>query len=663
MRLTKLVLEDVGVYGGRHELEFPTSPERPVVLYGGTNGSGKSTLFESIPLCLYGQAGAAGKATKRQYHQKIRRLFHRGRGGSAPSQESAVSLEFEYARGGGVSRYMVVRRWQNDAGRVDESLSLYRHEGGEFARVSAVSDVQVQMMINQMIPPAVADMFFFDGEKIRSIARDGDEHLYIKSSFDGLLGLNVSEQLRDDMDLYMARNGGGEDGSTLAELERLGAEKDSAERKMEEMAQKCAFLEGEISAKNRVLHESEERFFGLGGDRAADRKRLVEEKRRLERRMEELRAQARRLAEGDLPLLLVRGRLDDLKESVLKDRAAMRDNLAREAVESSLRRVAEKFGKRVPEPGAQRELGEIVDAELGSRPEAKRTAFDFSLAEADRLVARIGGVLEADPEGLAAARDEYRRCAKSLEEASARLDAAPQQDEVGRAYSAVKDAAREIGEMEHELHALEILISQEKSRRVLLANRMRACLSAKRSQHRDRLGLDLAPRIRDALEEYSERLRAEKIALLESNIMGGIRRCFHKSRLITRVSVDPRTYRVSLYDGDEQIPREALSSGELQLYVMAMVWGLAKTSGRPLPFIVDTPLARLDVEHRENMIQNFYPEASHQTIMFSTNTEVVDSYYDMIKPYLSRAMIIRHDSGNNRSVVSEGYFGGGARGG
>ena len=273
---------------------------------------------------------------------------------------------------------------------------------------------------------------------------------------------------------------------------------------------------------------------------------------------------------------------------------------------------------------------------------------------------RIGGVLESDMEDLAPARDAYRARAEKLSEVSARLDAAPQQDEAGQAYSAIKDVAREIGEMEQELHTLEILASQEKSRRVLLNGKMRDCLKAKRAQQRDLLGMDLAPRVRDALEEYSDRLRAAKIALLEANIMEGIRRCFHKSRLITGVSVDPQTYRVSLRDGDSAIPREALSSGELQLYVTAIVWGLAKTSGRPLPFVVDTPLARLDVEHRENMIQNFYPEASHQTIMFSTNTEVVDSYYDMIKPHLSKTMLIRYDAGENRSVVSDGYFGGGS---
>ena len=302
-----------------------------------------------------------------------------------------------------------------------------------------------------------------------------------------------------------------------------------------------------------------------------------------------------------------------------------------------------------------------MDAEIRSMPDAKSIAFDFSLAEMDEMVKRIGGVLESDLGGLVPARDECRSHSKKLAEVSARLDSAPQQDEVGQVYSAIKDVAREIGEMEQELHTLDLLISQEKSKRVLLNGRMRACLSAKRSQQRDLLGMDMAPRIRDALEEYSKRLRATKIALLESNIMEGIQRCFHKSRLITRVSVDPQTYRVSLYGGDDPIPREALSNGELQLYVMAMVWGLAKTSGRPLPFIVDTPLARLDVEHRENMIQNFYPEASHQTIIFSTNTEVVDSYYEMIKPYLSQAMLIRYDSDRNRSVVSEGYFGGDTR--
>jgi len=55
MLLTKITLNDYGVYRGRNEFDFRTTQEKPIVLCGGGNGAGKTTLFESIMICLYGK--------------------------------------------------------------------------------------------------------------------------------------------------------------------------------------------------------------------------------------------------------------------------------------------------------------------------------------------------------------------------------------------------------------------------------------------------------------------------------------------------------------------------------------------------------------------------------------------------------------------------------
>ena len=109
-------------------------------------------------------------------------------------------------------------------------------------------------------------------------------------------------------------------------------------------------------------------------------------------------------------------------------------------------------------------------------------------------------------------------------------------------------------------------------------------------------------------------------------------------------------------DDDYELTRDMMSKGELQLYATAIVWGLAKTSGRPLPFIIDTPLARLDVEHRENVIESFYPVASHQVIILSTNSEITKPYYARLEPYVSRSMRVHYDDTKNKVVHMSGYL-------
>ena len=114
---------------------------------------------------------------------------------------------------------------------------------------------------------------------------------------------------------------------------------------------------------------------------------------------------------------------------------------------------------------------------------------------------------------------------------------------------------------------------------------------------------------------------------------------------------------MTLYrDNGDEIIKQQLSKGELQMYATAIIWGLAKTSARSLPFIIDTPLARLDEEHRKNMIKNFYPTAAHQSIIFSTNTEIINSHYYELKPHISKIHLIQYDADQDGSIVNNGYF-------
>ena len=73
MLLTKITLKDYGIYQGKTEFDFTTTPERPIVLIGGTNGSGKTTLFESIMLCLYGISAFDKKMSKNSYDKTSRK--------------------------------------------------------------------------------------------------------------------------------------------------------------------------------------------------------------------------------------------------------------------------------------------------------------------------------------------------------------------------------------------------------------------------------------------------------------------------------------------------------------------------------------------------------------------------------------------------------------
>jgi len=55
--------------------------------------------------------------------------------------------------------------------------------------------------------------------------------------------------------------------------------------------------------------------------------------------------------------------------------------------------------------------------------------------------------------------------------------------------------------------------------------------------------------------------------------------------------------------------------------------------------------------------KRYFPHASHQVIILSTDAEVNNQYYDMIKPSMSRSFIVEHNEAAGGSAVQEGYFG------
>ena len=77
----------------------------------------------------------------------------------------------------------------------------------------------------------------------------------------------------------------------------------------------------------------------------------------------------------------------------------------------------------------------------------------------------------------------------------------------------------------------------------------------------------------------------------------------------------------TLYDqAGTAIPKQRLSEGEKQIFAISLLWGLSRAAARPLPAIIDTPMARLDAQHRNQLVERYFPHASHQVVVLSTDT-------------------------------------------
>ncbi len=171
--------------------------------------------------------------------------------------------------------------------------------------------------------------------------------------------------------------------------------------------------------------------------------------------------------------------------------------------------------------------------------------------------------------------------------------------------------------------------------------------------------IDASAKVQETLKLFRERLTLRKLNKLEMEVTECFRYLLHKSDLVHRVAIDTHTFSLSLYDlQGKPVSKHRLSAGEKQLLAIAFLWGLARVSGRRLPVAIDTPLGRLDSSHRSNLVERYFPSASHQVILLSTDTEIGEKEVKTLRENeaIAREYLLQYNPQSRQTTVEPGYF-------
>src|SRR5690606_37086940 len=148
--------------------------------------------------------------------------------------------------------------------------------------------------------------------------------------------------------------------------------------------------------------------------------------------------------------------------------------------------------------------------------------------------------------------------------------------------------------------------------------------------------LDLTNRLYQATQEFIDRVTLLKAQQLKKEIEVILGQLFRKDEF-NRVIFDPNRFTLAMFNQhNEEIDIMSRSEGEKQLISLGMIWALTKVSGSKMPFVIDTPLARLDSIHRKNVVEHYFTRLSDQVIILSTDTEITLDFYKALKPFINR---------------------------
>ena len=662
MHLTKVTLKNYGVYRDKVEFDLTTTPDKPIILIGGTNGAGKTTLFESILIGFYGQSYFDKKTTRKEYEKFLGNKVHRYLGTTAAADSTSIIVDFKFYHNGIVDDYTVDRTWYDNDGRLTEELKIKKNN----KRLDSVEESQWQSFIEELIPKGIAKLFFFDGEKIVKMTEDENEEIEIKSSFDSLLGLDVIEQLHSDLRIHIMRNMKDNSKTIDAQYNGFIHEKEEIVKDLERLERNIVSKTNNQENILSEIHTLEDKISKIGGGFASKREDLRLKKASLEITHTVSESELKSLLSGPMPFCLIPKQIKSLQNQIKKDSEITKKQFEKEILDEKLNQILavlnqKTLWKKIPKNSQIKELlnskiTKVFESKKSSKQEMKNL-FNFSLLESTNILNLLHNLVTTHIPKLEHESLQFDKISDELNQIETALSNAPNDDEIGPLISKLNSLHKEQGMLENEIDHMESKVTTQNTYLKMINHKIRNIVA---DQYKDKsagVQVQLATKVQKVLDEYILKLKEKKLQLLEVYLLEELRRLLHKENLITKVTINKISFEITLYDKDENaIPKDLLSKGEQQMFATGVLLALARTSGKPLPFMIDTPLARLDVSHRDNMIEKFFPYASHQVVIFSTDSEISEDYYRQLLPYLSRSYAMEYMPGKGKTKQHLGYF-------
>jgi DNA sulfur modification protein DndD len=655
MIFDSLTLENFGAYAGAQQMMLSPLPAKPVVLVGGMNGGGKTTLLDAVQLVLYGSRARTSTRGRESYHDYLRSCINRN---APPEIGAKITLKFSRFSGGQAIACEIQRAWRETSRGIVETLMVL--EGHDY---DATLTEHWDEFIEGYLPSRIAHLFFFDGEQIKELAERENAAGILGTAIHSLLGLDAVDRLQADLKVLERRKRAEVlDGKAAEDFSRAQLDLKNVESIQEEVCAARASLENVVGRLAKQANSARERFRNAGGEAYKRRAEVEKELGSLRTQEAAVSANLRELLAGHLPLALATAELEaaeaegraeadsHIASEVLavikaRDRALLKEMKRKKASDQAVDTVASFLE-------SDRQLREAQSGD-GRRRYPSETVPVLAHVRESILPAAIAGARTAvaELESLNARIAGFERAIEAVPDADALVDLQKQLDL----------AEGELTQRRAELEAL--VLKQE----ALSAQRQEAERRLERSadaaidqeQHndsRDRL-LAHSARVRGTLEVFRSRVVKRHVARLEALILDSLQQLLRKRALADRITIDPETYAVTLLNAaGHTIPFERLSAGERQLLATSLLWGLARASGRPVPTIIDTPLGRLDSSHRKHLVRGYFPRASHQVILLSTDEEIIGTRLTELNPSVARVYRLAHDDQAGETSIEEGYF-------
>ena len=654
MILDKLSLHNFAIYKGEQEFDLnPLNKKKPIILIGAMNGSGKTTFLQSIDFLLYGKNSNTFKSQNLSYEGYLEKNIHKDH----KDEGASISLNFRKQTRGKEENFKVVRMWKKNGEKIKENLFVYVNDN-----LDDLITKDWDNFIEQILPAKVAQLFFFDGEKIEQLADLDQSKEVLRKAIDSLLGLEIVTRLNLDLDEFAKKSAvlskDDKDLKTINELENqvnlINQDIKKLEEKKIKLEDDSTKIKFEISSLDQELERSGLSFF--------EKKKQIElalENKNKEN--EELKNQLINIASEEGPLLIVRKEIKEIEEKLLNNINQNKKDLASEEKNNLIKDIKLFVEKDCNDHNFREKLFNFL---LSRQTKTFSLNEDFSKINGlnfENLKDIQNKILPDLDKKINFNLNQLKENIIDIERLEIEFKKIPAEDKIKPIINKQESLKIEVIQILGAIKQINEQIEQKNSEKRPKEFQLKKLYQIQSDKKTELLDSErfvvFSEKTQIIMDEFKKRVLEHHILKLENFIKECFNFLIRKKEFLEKVKIDINNFELLLFDKkNRNIETSTLSAGERQLLAVAILWALAKASNKLSPTIIDTPLGRLDSKHRLNLVEKYFPNASHQVILLSTDEEINKNYLNIMKDSVSKSYLINFDPKLNGSVVEKGYF-------
>ena len=665
MKITHIYAENYKTYR-RLDLDLSADEDRPIILIGGGNGCGKTTLFDAIYHALYGLE----IKTARQFDE----YFNAGVKLEQGVDNKSIVLEISFSGLvlGNETPYKLKRSYQLIDGKVRWNVELNMN-GNRFTYgivTPAAQRADKEEMVNKIIaanlPSELSNYFLFDAMKTSELVKEEQISKLIMKNINSVMGFNKYYQLQEAADTLLAEKKAAklENEKQRQEYEQLGHQKQGKEAELKQLRE-------DYEKALEYSNDNRDRYEQLKQGRNADnvtRDRINKQKeiiKQVENKAGEYRESVDKVVK-------------DLELNVLFPALAHRIRPEVEMIVSERKRLAEERGEEISDEQLARITRDIVDYLAEKYKELAGVKVDDVVRHMQKG-RKHGDVLAEKYPYLNDANVEVLEKLISDAYVNQFLQLDNERESIDMDVAELPHKREQLQNYERELSGLDynLITTYEDNEKNMKELNGRISETEREIQRlTDKIATfdyDI-PQIPDPqydmlckLPGYFKTLAAKLLASKRRNIEQMMKEQLNLNLVvyagvIGRVDLsaengEEMTFKIYHQNGNE-IYLSQLNAGAKQTVMQVLLKVLYELGDYNPPVMIDTVMGVLDKESREVILEHYFPDLAHQTILLSTDTEITTEHdFKKIAPFVAKTYTLHRDKEAQCTNITNDYFG------